>query len=481
MKLRPPARRPYGSTLACILLFVVLAVGGLAVTELDRAQQRAATERLEHAQAGNLRALLVDELYRSINLARGLRAFVSAYPDLGDVGRLETLLAQLYAQGVHVRNVGVAPDNVLRYVYPLEGNEAAVGLRYKDHPDQYRAVRRAIQIRSTVLTGPVDLVQGGRGLINRTPVFLPDGSYWGTVSLVLDVEHLVATVRDRAGDIPVHWAVRSTTRDGEPASLVVGDAELFDAAGTVVSFAVPDGAWEVVAVPSAPAGSWLRPAGLRALAVVLAAALAGLVFQVLRARRRVLALSLHDPLTGLANRRLLTERFGQAAAQARRTGRPLALLYIDLDAFKPINDVYGHRAGDHVLMELGCRLHGMVRATDTVARMGGDEFVVLLPDTDEAGAAKVVGDLEAVMADPFRWHGHALSIGLSVGVGRYPLDGDSLTALLQHADGQMYAVKRARRQGPAGDERAGATPATPAGNAGPPPENTDTRSAAAST
>jgi diguanylate cyclase (GGDEF)-like protein/PAS domain S-box-containing protein len=149
----------------------------------------------------------------------------------------------------------------------------------------------------------------------------------------------------------------------------------------------------------------------------------------------------YDVLTGLPNRALLEDRAQQALAAARRQGQPLALMFLDLDHFKAVNDSLGHRVGDAVLMELAERLRRVVRAQDTVSRLGGDEFVLLLPQTDAAGAAEVAAKVLAAAQVPFEVEEHELTITPSLGIALAPRDGDDLDALSRAADTAMYRAK----------------------------------------
>ena len=153
--------------------------------------------------------------------------------------------------------------------------------------------------------------------------------------------------------------------------------------------------------------------------------------------------ALRDPLTGLPNRALLDDRIEQAFRRSRRSGEPFTLIAIDLDGFKDVNDVRGHRAGDAVLRTLARRFEAIVREADTVARVGGDEFVILSIGTgseDRAGA--LVGRLRNALRRPFRVEGTTVEIDGSIGWSVYPDDGATAEELLSRADGQMYATKR---------------------------------------
>jgi diguanylate cyclase (GGDEF)-like protein len=152
--------------------------------------------------------------------------------------------------------------------------------------------------------------------------------------------------------------------------------------------------------------------------------------------------ALHDALTGLPNRTLLRDRTDQAIRQADRALVPAALLLIDLDRFKEVNDSLGHHHGDRLLIKVGERLRDSLREVDTVARLGGDEFAVLLPriETSE-GATTVAGKIQAALEEPFLLDDLALNVEASIGVAIYPHHGSDSDELLQHADIAMYMAK----------------------------------------
>ena len=157
-------------------------------------------------------------------------------------------------------------------------------------------------------------------------------------------------------------------------------------------------------------------------------------------------LAYHDGLTGLPNRTRLEDQLQQAIAQARRSGAPLALLFIDLDRFKPINDQHGHAVGDQVLCEVARRLQLGLRSSDTAARLGGDEFVVLLSTLAQADDCLLVADkLLLSLAEPMRVGAHDLQVGASIGVAHFPESGADAAALLRSADAAMYQAKLAGR------------------------------------
>jgi len=156
------------------------------------------------------------------------------------------------------------------------------------------------------------------------------------------------------------------------------------------------------------------------------------------------SLALHDQLTGLANRRLLTDRMSMAMAHARRNESAMAVVYLDLDGFKQLNDRLGHGAGDILLKLVASRLVKTVRQEDTVARLGGDEFVLVLWHLAEPGyAATVARKVIEALSQPFDIEGNTVSITTSAGVGIYPIHGEDADTLTKSADLALYEAKRA--------------------------------------
>jgi diguanylate cyclase (GGDEF)-like protein len=156
-------------------------------------------------------------------------------------------------------------------------------------------------------------------------------------------------------------------------------------------------------------------------------------------------LAYHDALTGLPNRRLVQDRLEQALAHADRVGRKVAVLLLDLDHFKEVNDNFGHRVGDAALQQVVTRLSSRMRASDTLARTGGDEFTVISEMSTLQGAETLVAALESALILPLKVEGHLVRTGVSIGYALYPDDAADATSLCAAADSAMYESKRASR------------------------------------
>jgi diguanylate cyclase len=170
--------------------------------------------------------------------------------------------------------------------------------------------------------------------------------------------------------------------------------------------------------------------------------------RLLDAERNALDLAYHDPLTGLNNQRYMTTLFDQALLLATRPHQMLAVIYIDLDNFKPINDTDGHLVGDEVLKTIAKRLVDNTRSTDICARMGGDEFVVIATQLEsEDHAHQIAAKLLQQCCNPVETNNKSYQLGASIGVSVYPTHGNDLTQLLKNADDAMYEVKKNGKSG----------------------------------
>jgi diguanylate cyclase (GGDEF)-like protein len=169
------------------------------------------------------------------------------------------------------------------------------------------------------------------------------------------------------------------------------------------------------------------------------------ITEVKRSEEQIRHQAYHDALTGLPNRQLFNDRLEMALSRARRGGESVAVLFLDLDHFKTINDSLGHAVGDLLLQEVATRLKRSVRQEDTVCRLGGDEFIMILPELEgDDQAVAAAGRIIEALEKPFSLRGHDLYITCSIGITIYPNDGADLETLVKNADMAMY---RAKEQG----------------------------------
>lgn len=433
-----------GSTVLIISLGITLL---LALNQGRKHEQESRNQTLTYLSA--VRARLEGAFNSTIYLNRALSVLVTAQEGItGD--KFNLIAREMMASNHHIRNVGLAEGYVITHMYPLAGNREALGLDYRKNTNQWPAVRRAIESRQTVVAGPVELVQGGIALVNRTPIFKstfsngPDsGDYWGIASIVIDMDSMFA-----AAGLPdpvslYRVAIRGKDGLGAAGEVFWGDARLFEQAPELLEVTFPSGSWQLAAIPhkgwSAVGGDipWILAAG-----VIISLLLATLTTIIHRNNLRIKHIAMHDQLTRLPNRLQFNERVSQALAHAQRHQGQVAIAVLDLNQFKPVNDSYGHLAGDHVLQQVAARIRGSLRREDIVARTGGDEFTLLLVDIHSMENIVLIAEkLTEQLLVPFSWRGQSLHVGVSIGIALYPAHGKDLTSLFHQADIAMYNAK----------------------------------------
>lgn len=530
-------------------LFLALLVHFGVTTERSRLDQNLHTHVSREALAHVSR--LEAELNANVFLANGMVAHIVAQHGALD-SSVMSALQTLHQYGRHIRNIGIAPNNRISHIYPREGNEAALGLYYPDVPSQWPAVQRAMVSHKTVLAGPVTLRQGGIALISRTPVFMPDGSYWGVIAMALDMDSLFGAVGLDAQVGDIRYALRGKDGAGRNGEVFLGQPELFSQNAELFDITVPGGSWQLAAVPVQGWNATGRQtAAMEAAGLALALGLSLLLHLHLRNRRRVadseqrlraflettrdavivtddgdlvqefnpaaerlfgygaaemlggsidllmpdhragvsegkgrrkngsefpievtvgaarvaghrlhvrairditerkaferrlVELATVDSLTGALNRRAFLEAANAVLSLARRHRRPLALLMLDADHFKGINDTYGHHVGDAVLVRLTELARDCLRSTDSFGRMGGEEFAVVLPETDADQAVEVAERLLAAMRAAEIDGDGATRVRFTVSIGVAALSAKvaDVETLIRLADRALYRAK----------------------------------------
>lgn len=545
------------------------------------------------AKVNVIRAKLEGNVNGNLQLVQGLVSAIVTEPYMGQQ-RFASLAGNLFAQKSQLHNIAGAPDLVISLMYPMEGNEKAIGLDYRKNEEQRLAALRARDQRVLVFAGPVKLAQGGRGFIGRIPVFVPTAGggdrFWGIVSAVVDVDRLYAASGLADPDLDIDVALTGKDALG-------GGGERFFGNGTVVAgnpvaadVQLPSGSWQISAIPK---GGWpaapknqLALRALMALAgalVVLPILVAGRLFgerqrnyaelrrlsgrlelaleasgigvwehdlatnellwddrvneiygkpadgkprgysdwalaihpedierakqdfdsaaatkgpyfsqyRLLRpdgairhvrtrasffqdiggtpkligaewdvtsdvllnenlirerqlsesknaelklAKARIEHVALHDSLTGLPNRRYLDEMLAETGQHDR-----MALLHLDLDRFKQINDTLGHAAGDAMLMHASKVITANAGSADFVARIGGDEFIVVSHGRDDDDLSALADRIIEEMRQPVYYRGHQCRFGVSIGIAAN--SGVDAKQLLVNADLALYRAK----------------------------------------
>lgn len=596
---------------AALALFVIIGAGIFA-EYLNRRVHEESLRAEVLGQVSVIRAKLEGNINGNLQLVRGLIATISTEPDMSQK-RFAELSRNLFLERSQLRNIAGAPDFVVSLMYPMTGNERAIGLDYRNNDTQREAALRARDTGQLILAGPVDLVQGGKGFVGRFPVFLdgPTGgkTFWGIVSAVVDVDRLYADSGLLDDSLPIEIAISGRDAKGGAGALFYG-RDLSGERPLAANVILPSGSWQITAIPK---GGWnLTPPNVWTLRLLVLVA-AGLIMvptiltgrlieerssNIGELRRREIELerlsrrlglaldssqfgvweldtstnelfwdgrmnelygfpadggartyadweraihpddlarvlaeypqvfakgdsfqtqyrlrlpdgtvrhvresakfyqdqgqpgrivgvnwditadvelnenlvhanmlsearneelagakarieynALHDSLTGLPNRRYLDDMLAAHIERFDADNERAGLLHIDLDRFKQINDTLGHAAGDAMLVHAAKVLKDNLRSHDFVARVGGDEFVVLCQATGSTEQiwneeiARLAGRILEAMHEPVLYEGHECRFGVSIGIASdLETDADP-RRLLVNADIALYRAK----------------------------------------
>jgi diguanylate cyclase (GGDEF)-like protein len=443
-----------GKLIASPLFAAIMAAGvtGSAAYHIDalenqsfRLQQRS----LVQGRLAAVRAELEQVLNQHLGAVTSVEALIQANPQVGQQAfsvMADTLGHDLPA----VLQIQLAPDAVVRLVYPLADSQKILGLDLRALPGQKEVVEDTIRSGKLRLAGPNRLQQGGTGLIARKPVFVEEHGvrrFWGFVTLILDYDKLISFVNKQLNDHEVAFALRGKDGLGQSGQIFYGDPSLFASEALTAPVTLPNGEWLVAAKPRS---DWIeaRP-NSNSFRILSIALILGVSWLALLTRQRGLALkalATTDYLTSACNRREFVKRAELEMQRSVRHGTPLSVLMLDIDHFKRINDSQGHAGGDTVLVGLTKLIHGKLRGSDLLARIGGEEFAILLPDTTLDGATALAERVrQAVQEQQVPLKDGTLSYTVSIGVTQRRGEENQFEKVLATADAALYQAKNSGR------------------------------------
>lgn len=366
--------------------------------------------------------------------------------------QFDTLAATLIKTRPSIQQIQLSPGAVIKYIYPLAGNESVLGLNLRKIPGQNEVVERSIQNAETIMAGPLDLIQGGEGVIVRKPLYIYEErkkQFWGFITLIIDVPRLYQATGLKQQDELTHYALRGRDATGAQGETFFGNAQLFGSHSTSRAIRIPGGSWQLTA--SLTAGQHqLHEHSM--LLLSLWGVIAALAFGALSSGFTYIWLKLyreatHDALSSLLNRQHFQDLAESEIQRAQRYNFTLAVIMIDLDYFKQINDQHGHQMGDMVIRETARLINQVVRDSDRVGRYGGEEFVVLVPHSGAQRAIQCAHRIHRNLQRQRVIDGEALNLSASLGVATLSEEADSYHKLVSLADKALYeAKKRGRNQ-----------------------------------
>lgn len=446
-KVAPPLK--VGLLAALLVLIPSLLFVRIIIKE-EQYQIAAESEQLMVALATKLEGRLQANLAVGI----GFQAQIAVLGDLDQEG-LNVLAERLIDPALNIRHVALAPDLVVSAVYPLEGNEAAIGLDYRNNVKQREAALKAMETNHLILAGPLELVQGGGShLIARFPVYVADGKPWGLIALVIRADELFADAGLLDAQENYQLALRGRDGRGKAGAVFFGELQLFYQKVKTKMIEVPGGAWQMAIRPRSGWGVSQRIYIVYSAMALLFALLAGAVaFSLRRSMLMRLAhvrhlehLSAIDPLTRISSRYQFKRDLAAQIARSKQDGDGFTLVFIDLDHFKEVNDGLGHARGDELLVAMADRIGACMQRGDLLSRMGSDEFVGVFSGVNSSvEIERRAEDIMAAINEPINVGGFELTITSSIGVAVYPADGEDGETLIRHADRAKFESKRSGR------------------------------------
>ncbi|SDH18423.1 diguanylate cyclase (GGDEF) domain-containing protein [Vibrio xiamenensis] len=442
--------------IAVAIILTIITIISIGMIEHLNSNQRAfIRDRIQDEARGDLshiRAQLEAAILSDIYVLSSLTTLVSLSPN-NDLSSWKEVARRIKRKSRHIKVIGLAPDDVVRFIYPLQGNEKVLGLDYRTVPKQWASIDRAREIENIFISGPVSLVQGGQALIVRIPIFTdpPNNKhYWGVCSAVISMDTLFLDAGVELFSFRYNIAIKGVDSTGNYGEIFYGDEQTFNDAFATETVHFPYGSWYIAASQKQDVLNqmpWNHRDLVRIMGYLVLATILLAFYAVYRLYQMADARALHDELTGLPNRRYfmfsLESLFNEQAKEPDSISL-FAILNIDIDKFKAINDRYGHAAGDKVLVACAQRIKGALRSSDLVARIGGDEFLALLPRFNQSEEVETicVKVREAISQTPVVYKQHLIEVKASVGFVRYRDDFQSVEEMLHLADQRMYAEKR---------------------------------------
>jgi diguanylate cyclase (GGDEF)-like protein len=475
------AQLKHANPLALTLATLICVIALMATYSIRYFEQTMSAKDQEVANVNQLQDIsssLGIALDAKLQLIDSLKAFVMAEPNFNHQ-QFTTFTELLSTNQTGIKSLQLAPLGVVRYVSNEPDNRRAIGHNLLQDKMRRPYALKAIQEKTTIIEGPVGLIQGGNSLIAREPIFTKMNNnteqFWGFAIVLIDSDALFSSSMFSQAANKFDISIRKLDGAKQSGDMIFGENQLFNNTKLITEINFKTYSWQIAIKPKPSIIStqsrfilspWFWPLVLASTGLAFAAS-----YQIFNYRFHLehavkvatyslekemslreqseaneRELATHDILTGLANRRLFVELADMALEEAKQENKSLALLFMDLDGFKAVNDAHGHKVGDQILIQVSDRIASNIRQSDVVARYGGDEFIAIL----KAPGANLVHHAESIInsvADPFHLDKKTMKIGISIGIARYPNDGDTLDELISKADHSMYSAKSNGKNG----------------------------------
>ncbi|MCC5895657.1 MAG: sensor domain-containing diguanylate cyclase [Alkalibacterium sp.] len=428
------------ATLAAVSLSIPVQL--LRMEYNDQYHQEQRTQARDHLTL--IREELQSELDNSLFYADFIEMIIRQNPAISEP-ELREYARFIVERNQLIDNVTVAKDGIIHFIYPSAGNEAVIGMDLFDDETSVSSIEQAVNSGTAFTQGPSESVQGGLKIFNRTPVFTESVSaenLWGFASVTVDFEELITSTLKNHQHPDYHFSMMVESENSLP--FILGREDLFSRENVMQTITLPDNHWTLAV---APVNGWVaREASLNSeltVSYVLISIIFMLVFFFSAQYVSKRDLSRKDALTGLLNKHtfeLSAKRLLKYSTQKN------GILLIDFNDFKRINDEHGHLAGDRVLKESARRMKEIVKQSDRVGRIGGDEFMIMVRDVrNEGNLEKIADRIVAHVEQPVIHNAKLIDFTVSVGF-MMTTNTEAFDNVYELVDKKMYKHKEGNKE-----------------------------------
>lgn len=381
-------------------------------------------------------------------LAKGVVALVKVNPDISNE-EFSVFSTSLLGDDDLIRNITLLKGTIISYVHPYEENKSALGVDLARVEGQKNQIIRVRETKEPLITGVINLVQGGRGIIFRMPIFTGE-AYWGQVSTVINADRLfdLLEINDltKKYDISIKRVRDSNFSD----EVIYGEEEVFFYREIELEVRFANARWLIGAIPKNTNYMQIQKVWGAIIFSLLASILIGYIIgYTYHIKNLMKKLAFTDSLTGLQSRLSLSDNFDRIAQMVDKLNCSSGVLVVDINDFKYINDTYGHIIGDEVLIQFAKRVSGTLNSEDIMLRIGGDEFLILLANIKSDRALDAIKDevnrIQMLLERDWTINEKSIKVKASIGYALYPNDAKDIDELIHIADIMMYEEKRKTR------------------------------------
>jgi len=381
--------------------------------------------------------ILQKELNRSFEYTEFLDLMVRSNPEKV-TDNFNTYGELILERNQIISNVQLAPEAIVQYIYPMKGNESAVGHNLLTDSRRNASVKKAIDEKISISQGPVKSLQGDTLVFNRKPIYI-ENEFWGMAIVTIKFTELMKQCGISEDGRYYSYSIRATKTDGVN-DFEWGDSKIVNLDSIKKTIELPGQEWEIYIYPKEGWGNaWTSLNVYDYFSFLSVFVISILSYFHINNYMTSTEKAKLDPLThtlNISTFQKLTKR------KIKQKNKKHALIIMDLNDFKQINDNYGHPIGDAVIIEASNRLNRVITGNDSLSRMGGDEFVILLCDVEnEEQVRKIARRIVASIQKPMSFDNLVINVAISVGYALYPIEGETYDLLYQVADERMYNCK----------------------------------------